>query len=215
MMNANIQHPFQFQTMPIRQTYECDVLVIGSGAGGLSSAVTAAEEGLNVIIAEKASVIGGTTAISGGWLWIPNTPHAQVAEQSEPIEKPKQYLKNILGDQYDEQKIHTYLTKAPEMVEFFESHTEVKFNIGAAVPDFFHVDGSRVGWRSIVAAPYDGRQLGSQLHLLRPAIPETTLWGMGIASGADMKHFINTFNAMSSFIYATKRVLRHFVDVIL
>ncbi|WP_307005589.1 FAD-dependent oxidoreductase [Acinetobacter baylyi] len=213
-MNANIQHPFQFQTMPIRQTYECDVLVIGSGAGGLSSAVTAAEEGLNVIIAEKASVIGGTTAISGGWLWIPNTPHAQVAEQSEPIEKPKQYLKNILGDQYDEQKIHTYLTKAPEMVEFFESHTEVKFNIGAAVPDFFHVDGSRVGWRSIVAAPYDGRQLGSQLHLLRPAIPETTLWGMGIASGADMKHFINTFNAMSSFIYATKRVLRHFVDVI-
>lgn len=214
MMNATIQHSFQFQTTPIRKTHECDVLVIGSGAGGLSSAVTAGQEGLNVIVAEKASVIGGTTAISGGWLWIPNTPHAQREGQSEPIEKPKQYLKNILGDQYDDQKIHTYLTKAPEMIEFFENHTEVKFNIGSAVPDFFHVDGSRVGWRSIVAAPYDGRRLGQQLHLLKPAIPETTLWGMGIASGADMKHFINTFNTMSSFIYATKRVLKHLVDLI-
>ncbi|MCU4414107.1 FAD-dependent oxidoreductase [Acinetobacter sp. WU_MDCI_Axc73] len=214
-MNATIQNPFQTTAMPIRQSYECEVLVIGSGAGGLSSAVTAAQHGLNVIVAEKAAVFGGTTAVSGGWLWIPNTPHAQREGQDEPIEAPKQYLKNILGEQYDEQKIHTYLTQAPEMVDFFETHTEVKFNIGAAVPDFFDVAGSRVGWRSIVAAPYDGRDLGNQLHLLRPAIPETTLWGMGIASGADMKHFINTFRALSSFLYATKRVLRHFADLLL
>ncbi|MBK0063088.1 MULTISPECIES: FAD-dependent oxidoreductase [unclassified Acinetobacter] len=214
-MNATIQYPFSPAAMPIRKSYDCDVLVIGSGAGGLSSAVTAAHQGLNVIVAEKASVLGGTTAVSGGWLWIPNTPHAQREGQGESIDVPKQYLKNILGEQYDEQKIHTYLTKAPEMVDFFETHTEVKFNIGRSVPDFFHVSGSRVGWRSIVAAPYDGRQLGNQLHLLRPAIPETTLWGMGIASGADMKHFINTFCAVSSFIYATKRVLRHFADLLL
>lgn len=201
--------------MPVRQSYECDVLVIGSGAGGLSTAVTAAHEGLNVIVAEKASVFGGTTAVSGGWLWIPNTPHAERAGQAEPMDVPKQYLKNILGEKYDETEIHTYLTQAPKMVEFFENHTEVKFDIGAAVPDFFDVDGSRVGWRSVVAAPYDGRLLGQKLHLLRPAIPETTLWGMGIASGADMKHFINTFRAMSSFVYATKRVLRHFVDLVL
>jgi len=214
-MNATFQYPFQTTTMPIRQSYDCDVLVIGSGAGGLSSAVTAAQQGLKVIVAEKSAVFGGTTAVSGGWLWIPNTPHAQREGQAEPIEAPKQYLKNILGEQYDEQKIHTYLTQAPEMVDFFETHTEVKFNIGATVPDFFDVAGSRVGWRSIVAAPYDGRALGNQLHLLRPAIPETTLWGMGIASGADMKHFINTFRALSSFIYATKRVLRHFADLLL
>lgn len=214
-MNATIQYPFQTTPLPIRKSYDCDVLVIGSGAGGLSSAVTAAQQGLKVIVAEKASVFGGTTAVSGGWLWIPNTPHAQREGQGESIEAPKKYLKNILGEQYDEQKIHTYLTQAPEMVDFFETHTHVKFNIGGAVPDFFHVSGSRVGWRSIVAAPYDGRHLGNQLHLLRPAIPETTLWGMGIASGADMKHFINTFRAASSFVYATKRVLRHFVDLLL
>lgn len=213
-MNAKTQQPFQMIPMPIRECYECDVLVIGSGAGGLSSAVTAAYEGLKVIVAEKASVFGGTTAVSGGWLWIPNTPHAVREGKVEPIEIPKLYLKNILGEKYDETMIHTYLTQAPKMVEFFEAKTEVKFNISASVPDFFNIDGARVGWRSIVAAPYDGRLLGQKLNILRPPIPETTLWGMGIASGADMKHFINTFNAIPSFIYATKRVLRHFLDLI-
>ena len=214
-MNASTQHDFTVTQTPIRHEQQCDVLVIGSGAGGLSTAVTAAAQGLDVIVAEKATVFGGTTAVSGGWLWIPNTPHAQQAGQAEPIEIPKQYLKNVLGNQYDEKKIHTYLTKAPEMVDFFEKLTDVKFNIGAAVPDFFNIEGSRVGWRSIVAAPFDGRELGANLHLLKPAIPETTVWGMGIASGADMKHFINTFNAFSSFTYATKRVLRHFMDLLL
>ncbi|NNG99855.1 FAD-dependent oxidoreductase [Acinetobacter sp. ANC 5414] len=213
-MNASTQHDFTVTETPFRHQQQCDVLVIGSGAGGLSTAVTASAQGLDVIVAEKATVFGGTTAVSGGWLWIPNTPHAQKAGQAEPIEMPKQYLKNVLGDHYDEQKIHTYLTKAPEMVDFFEKSTDVKFNIGAAVPDFINIEGSRVGWRSIVAAPFDGRVLGENLHLLKPAIPETTVWGMGIASGVDMKHFINTFNVVSSFAYATKRVIRHFIDLL-
>ncbi|MHA3117418.1 FAD-dependent oxidoreductase [Acinetobacter sp. ANC 4635] len=213
-MNASTQHDFTALTAKFRHQYECDVLVIGSGAGGLSTAVTAATQGLNVIVAEKATVFGGTTAVSGGWLWVPNTPQAKHAGQAEPIETPKQYLKNVLGEKYDESRIHTYLTKAPEMVDFFEKSSCVKFNIGAAVPDFFNLEGSRVGWRSIVAAPFDGRELGSNLHLLKPAIPETTVWGMGIASGVDMKHFINAFNAVPSFLYATKRVLRHFFDLL-
>ncbi|MBU3846138.1 MAG: FAD-dependent oxidoreductase [Candidatus Acinetobacter avistercoris] len=213
-MNASTQHDFKVTETSFRHQHSCDVLVIGSGAGGLSSAVSAATQDLDVIVAEKATVFGGTTAVSGGWLWIPNTPHAQKAGQAEPIQRPKQYLKNVLGDQYDEQKIHTYLTKAPEMIDFFEKSTDVKFNIGSAVPDFYDIEGSRVGWRSIVAAPFDGRELGENLHLLKPAIPETTVWGMGIASGVDMKHFINTFKSVFSFTYATKRVIRHFIDLL-
>ncbi|WP_312969395.1 FAD-dependent oxidoreductase [Acinetobacter gerneri] len=213
-MNASTQHDFSSVEQPIYQTLSCDVLVIGSGAGGLSTAVTAAVQGLDVVVTEKASVFGGTTAVSGGWLWIPNTPHAKKAGQSEPIDQVKTYLKNVLLEKYDEDRIHQYLTKAPEMVDFFENSTAVKFNPGAMVPDFFDIEGSRVGWRSVVAAPYDGRELGQNLHLLKPAIPETTVWGMGIASGPDMKHFINTFRAVSSFAYATKRVLRHFMDLI-
>lgn len=213
-MNASTQHDFPAQIKQIRRTYQCDVLVIGSGAGGLSTAVTAAVQGLDIIVAEKASVFGGTTAVSGGWLWVPNTPHAKSAGQAESIEEPKQYLKNVLGEQYEEERIHTYLTKAPEMVEFFEKSTSVKFNAGVAVPDFFDLAGARVGWRSIVAAPFSGRKLGRNFHLLKPAIPETTVWGMGIASGADMKHFIHAFRSISSFIYVVKRVACHFSDLL-
>ena len=213
-MNATTQYEFQ---KPVKENFSqltCDVLVIGSGAGGLSTAVTAAVKGLDVIVAEKSTVFGGTTAVSGGWLWIPNTPHAHRAGKAEPIENVKTYLKNILGEKYDESRIHQYLTKAPEMIDFFEKSSSVKFTAGALVPDFFDIEGSRVGWRSVVAKPFDGRELGKNLNLLKPPIPETTVWGMGIASGADMKHFINTFSAVSSFIYATKRVLRHFSDLL-
>ena len=50
---------------------ECDVLVAGSGAGGLSAAIVMAKAGLDVLVVEKADLFGGTTALSGGVLWIP------------------------------------------------------------------------------------------------------------------------------------------------
>ena len=65
--------------MPSHPETECDVLVIGSGAGGFSAAVTAAWHGLKVIVVEKERVFGGTTAWSGGWMWIPRNPLAQRA----------------------------------------------------------------------------------------------------------------------------------------
>ena len=65
----------------------CDLLVIGSGAGGLSAAVTAAHLGLKVIVAEKEPQFGGTTAWSGGWMWLPRNPLAVEAGIVEPIER--------------------------------------------------------------------------------------------------------------------------------
>ena len=59
--------------------YECDVLVVGTGAGGFAAALTARLFGLNVLMAEKARVFGGTTAVSGGFLWVPNNRHAKDA----------------------------------------------------------------------------------------------------------------------------------------
>ena len=57
--------------------YECDALVVGSGAAGMSAAVTAGHRGLKVLIVEKEPCFGGTTARSGGWLWIPGTSLAR------------------------------------------------------------------------------------------------------------------------------------------
>ena len=64
-------------------TVHCDVLVVGSGAGGLSTAITAKKNGLDVLVVEKEPVFGGTTAFSGGVLWIPLSPHAKKAGHAD------------------------------------------------------------------------------------------------------------------------------------
>lgn len=196
------------------ESARCDVLVVGSGAGGLSAAVAAAHFGLSVIVAEKAETFGGTTAYSGGWLWVPNAPHALSAGKGEDPEGPKAYLRHVLGNQYDEAMIEGYLSAAPRMLDFFERNTGVQFLPGSGVPDFHgNAPGAATGWRSVVAAPYDGRNLGKLIRSLRPPIPETTLLGMGIASGVDMRMFLTAIRSPSAFAYVTRRVLKHARDL--
>lgn len=192
----------------------CDLLVIGSGAGGLAAAVTAAAHGLDVIVAEKETSFGGTTAYSGGWMWIPHARQIVKAGIIEDDEAPKRYLRNIIGDRYNETVINCYLQTAPEMLDFFEKNTELSVNPGISVPDFYgNLEGAATGGRSVVAAPYDGRKLGHLLKKLRRPIPETTLFGMAIASGADLRAFFTVFRSFSSFFYVLKRLLRHVFDL--
>lgn len=114
---------------------QVDLLVIGSGAGGLSCAVTAAHLGLKVLVVEKEALIGGTTAWSGGWMWIPRNPLAVAAGIVEDIETPLPYLRHELGLQFDEPRLRAFLEAGPRMVEFsavkprFNSLTAMAFQI--------------------------------------------------------------------------------------
>ena len=76
---------------------ECDVLVIGTGASGMSAAVTAASQGLNVMVVEKEPMFGGTTARSGGWLWIPRTHLAIEQGIEEDPTAALTYLQKLHG----------------------------------------------------------------------------------------------------------------------
>ena len=193
----------------------CDLLVIGSGAGALSAAVTAAHLGLKVIVVEKDPQYGGTTAWSGGWMWVPRNPLAVEAGIVERIEKPLSYLRRELGEKFDESRARAFLNNGPRMVEFFRRYTALQFIDGNAIPDFHgHTPDAALGGRSICAAPFDARQLGARLHDLKPPLKETTLWGMGIASGAELRHFLNALHKPASFWYVTKLVLRHWRDLL-
>ena len=194
----------------------CDLLVVGSGAGGLSAAVTAAALGLTVIVVEKAPVYGGTTAWSGGWMWIPRNPLAVAAGIREDIEGPRTYLRHELGDHYDAARVDAFLEQAPRMVEFFQSQTSLAFIDGNAIPDFHGASpGALEGGRSVCAAPFDARELGPRLAELRPPLDLISPWGMGIATGADLRHFLNATRSWRSFIHVSRRVARHFVDLAL
>ncbi|MGT2428614.1 FAD-dependent oxidoreductase [Cupriavidus basilensis] len=193
----------------------CDLLVIGSGAGGLSAAVVAARLGLKVLVVEKEPVYGGTTAWSGGWMWIPRNPLAVAANITEELEQPLAYLRHELGAQFDEGRARAFLENGPRMVEFFRRHTALEFVDGNTVPDFHgNTPGAATGGRSVCAAPFDARQLGGRIAQLKPPLAETTLWGMGIA-GTELRHFLNASRSAKSFCYVARRVMRHWRDLLL
>jgi succinate dehydrogenase/fumarate reductase flavoprotein subunit len=194
----------------------CDLLVIGSGAGGLSAAVTAAALGLSVIVVEKEPVCGGTTAWSGGWLWIPRNPLAIAAGIREASDGPRQYLRHELGDRYDTERVEAFLAYGPRMIDFFQERTAVKFVDGNAVPDFHgHSPGAQRGGRSVCAAPFDGRALGDRLALVRPPLDLISPWGMGIASGTDLANFLQATRSVHAFAYVARRVAVHWRDRLL
>ncbi|MDO5604007.1 MAG: FAD-dependent oxidoreductase [Paracoccus sp. (in: a-proteobacteria)] len=192
----------------------CDVLVIGSGAAGLAAAVTAAHYGLRVIVAEKAPVFGGTTAWSGGWLWIPRNPLARAAGIDEPCDGPRAYLRSELGDRASDPRLAVFLENGPEMVQFFHSNSAVRWIDGNRIPDFHDTPGAAKGGRSVSVAPYDGRGLGTWIRKLRPPLDVVSLWGMGIASGPDMAHFFGATRRPASAFHVAGRLGRHLRDLI-
>ncbi len=195
-------------------TETCDLLVIGSGAGGLSAAVTAAYHGLGVIVVEKEPVFGGTTAWSGGWMWVPRNPLAERGGIVEDKEAVRTYLRAELGTHYDADRIEAFLDAAPRMVAFYERQTALQFIDGNKIPDMHGtLPGAALGGRSVCAAPFDGRELGPLVRTLRPPLPEISFLGMGIASGADVGHFLNAMRSARSFVYVGRRVARHLLDL--
>lgn len=199
-------------TTPLSNQY--DVIVVGSGGGGLSTAVRAAHLGLSVLLLEKTDALGGTSAWSGGWLWIPRNPLAIRAGIHEDAEEPRRYICSEMQTDSLDPRLDAFLESGPEMVDFFETQTALNFVDGNAIPDFHELDGHALGGRSVAAAPFDGRQLGKWKHHVRPPLSVISLWGMGIASGADMRHFFNATRRLSSMMYVTKRLTRHALDLV-
>lgn len=188
---------------------ECDVLVVGSGAGGLATAITAARHGLRVMVVEKAPVLGGTTAFSGGVLWIPGNAHDRTGREAA-----RRYLRAETGNFHDEAAIELFLDEGPKMLDFFTRETAVQF-VPTLYPDY-HPDvpgGAEVG-RSILAAPFDSSVLGADLKRLRPPLKTITFMGMMFnSSNADIKHFFNVTRSLTSFAYVTRRLAAHFVEL--
>lgn len=199
-----------------KDVHECDVLVVGSGAAGLSAAVTAGHHGLKVLIVEKEPRFGGTTARSGGWLWIPGTSLAKAWGIVESEGEARTYLRHEAGNSFDAARVDAFLATGPEAVDFFTSKTAVRFDMPLTFPDYHaEAPGGTQGGRSMVARPFDGRELGEHIRDLGPPLPELTVFGMMLGSGKDIVHFMRATKSLTSAVYVAKRLSRHVLDVLL
>ncbi|MDR6535070.1 FAD-dependent oxidoreductase [Variovorax soli] len=189
---------------------EVDVVVVGSGAGGLAAAVAARKLGLEVLVVEKESCYGGTTARSGGVLWIPNNPISTFRPQPDSMEDARTYLRHECGAHYDAARVEAFLTGGPRMVDFFTRQTDVQLIPLPEYPDY-HAEspGGRTAGRSIMAAPMDGRELGDRIRQLRPPLREITFVGMMFNSSAEISHFFNVTRSLRSAAYVARRLLTH------
>ena len=197
------------------RNFECDVLVIGTGASGMATAVTAASQGLKVLVVDKEARYGGTTARSGGWLWIPGTHLATEQGITEPAGAARTYLQHEATSHFDAARVDAFLANGPKAVDFFTHKTAVQFDMPPVFPDYHaEAPGGQQGGRSMVARPFDGRQLGDRIKDLAPPLPELTVFGMMLGSGKEIKHFMRAFKSLESFAYVTKRLTRHFLQVL-
>lgn len=197
----------------MEKNIDCDVLVVGSGASGMATAITAKLLGLNVVVIEKSKNYGGTTARSGGWLWVPCSQLGKNYGHADSPEAVKTYLKHEGGDAYNEERVDSFVNHCYDAVEFFTKKTAVQFDMPLTFPDYHaEAPGAMQGGRSMVTRPFDARELGDRLALLEPPLPELTVFGMMIGSGADLRHFMKATRSLESAIYTVKRFSTHFAE---
>jgi succinate dehydrogenase/fumarate reductase flavoprotein subunit len=187
-----------------------DVIVLGAGAGGMTAAAVAAAEHLHVLLLEKETVVGGTTALSGGMIWIPNNPKMAAAGRSDSRAAAETYLANTIpGDAADPLRA-AFLDHANEAIAWLEANTSVQLRPVATYPDYYpDLPGATLGGRVLEPVPFDGRVLGAAFSLLRKPLPEFTLFGGMMLERSDIPHFRRALRSPRSALRVARLLLRH------
>ncbi|GGP13162.1 FAD-dependent oxidoreductase [Oceanobacillus neutriphilus] len=146
-----------------------DVVVVGSGAGGLTAALTARLQGLSVIVIEKTALFGGSTSKSGGTIWIPNNLYLEDAGVKDTYEQAKTYLDSTVGDCVPDALKKAYLKKGPEMVKYLHENTEhFRWEYTPGYSDYYpEAPGGLASGRAVEAQLFDLRKLGDDIKHLR------------------------------------------------
>jgi 3-oxosteroid 1-dehydrogenase len=153
-----------------------DVAIVGSGGAGLLAALRAVDRGARVAVLEKSDSIGGTTAVSGGVLWVPRNHHMPEVEVEDSREAALAYLRRGAFGQTTDELLEAFVDRSPEMVRYLETRTVLRFS-GVRRPDYHpEWDGGRSAGRSLDNAPFDSSSLGRHRELLRrsPHYPPIT-----------------------------------------
>jgi succinate dehydrogenase/fumarate reductase flavoprotein subunit len=140
-----------------------DVVVVGTGAGGLSAALAAHEAGVRTAILEASSLVGGTHAYATGLIWVPANDHELAAGIDDSPEEAIAHVRELSGDRHDEEVLGAFAHRSAEAIRWLEQHAEVPFELVPRYPDYY---AERIGGKA------EGRYLASPLFRCPELLPD-------------------------------------------
>ena len=157
---------------------EYDVIVIGSGAGGMTAALCCQAQGLSALLIEKQDLYGGTSAVSGGGIWIPCNDDIPGVGGNDTPEEAMTYLKGLTRGEVPLSRLEAYVRNAPGMVRFMAKRFGIRFRAVKKYPDYFpDHPGGKPGYRTMEPYAFDAAKLGEEFQRMRGPFKGTQLMG--------------------------------------
>jgi 3-oxosteroid 1-dehydrogenase len=191
---------------------EVDALIFGAGMGGMTAALIASLEGLDVLLCEKTDQVGGTTSTSAGTVWIPGSNQAKRDGVADKIDEARRFLDAEIGPRALEVR-EAFLEAGPAALDYLEARTEVKFTAPPMHPDYHsNQPGRALAGRALAPLPFDGRLLGKDFDRVRPPIAPFMVLGGMMVGKLDIPYLLKPFSSVGNFMAGSKLLLRHATD---
>jgi len=216
MSHAELRHLRQLAMMLSQKqspdVFEVDAIVVGSGAGALLTAVRAHDAGLSVLVVEKTSLVGGTSAVSGGGIWIPNNEDMEKQGITDSVEKAFNYLRACSAGLVCEDRILAYVETARDMTAYLVS-LGINFRCMPRYADYYpQIADSLPGGRTMDPGVFNAARLGREsLSQMRDTNPGQKMMGRVLITAFDARPLIA--REAGSLVLALKLMLRYWLDV--
>ncbi|ROS04852.1 3-oxosteroid 1-dehydrogenase [Sinobacterium caligoides] len=189
-----------------------DTLIVGSGNGAMTTALCSHILGTaDILLIEKDEKIGGTSALSGGGIWIPNNRYAKAAGAKDSIEDAKAYLTETIPDTIRrDDMIDCYLENAPKMVDMLHENTRIRYDSLEKYPDYYsNATGARNGHRSLEPTPFKVTELEDELDNILPG----TIYMFDRINMSQHDAQIMSCKEKGAKRLALKKLFKHYSDI--
>jgi len=192
---------------------DVDLLVLGSGAAGLTAALTGALEGASVCLLEHEPALGGTSARSSGTLWVPDNPYMRASGHEKDRGAAEKYLDVLVDGRGCRDMWQRFLDAGPRMLADLGSRAGIGFRPFPAAPDYRQdLPGAAAGWRALEPLSFDGRRLDSDFAAIAPPLPELMLFGGMMVTRAEAASLLRADRSLSGALLGARLMARFLLD---
>lgn len=153
------------------QVHSVDIAIVGSGAGGMTAALAVHEAGLSALVIEKTRYYGGSTARSGGGIWIPCNHLMRAAGVADSFDEARTYLQGTVGERSPLASREMFLSQSVKMIQWLDRKSDLQCSYMQGYADYYpELPGGKVQGRALEPRLFDGNALGADLARLRPPV---------------------------------------------